>query len=67
MHCVKKSEVFSLRVLMKFFIPKSGRKYAMQTLKNSLTLVLQDNYLTAGAWTACGHARKRKVYLRIVS
>ena len=39
----------------------------MQTLKNSLTLVLQDHDLTAEAWTACGHARKRKVYLRIVS
>ena len=32
-----------------------------------MTLVLQDHDLTAEAWAACGHARKRKVYLRIVS
>ena len=38
-------------------IPKSGRKYSQTNSYNSaMTVIVQDDHLTAGAWVACGRA-----------
>ena len=46
----KRGEVF-------FFIPEGGRKYAHTNSYNSaMTVIAQDDHLTAGAWAACGES-----------
>ena len=38
-----------------FFIPKSGLKYSHTNSYNyAMTLISQDDHLTAGPWAACG-------------
>ena len=38
------------------FIPNSGWKYSHTNSCNfAMTLILQDDHLTAGAWAACGY------------
>ena len=40
------------------FIPKSGRKYSHTNSYNSaMTVIAQDDHLTAGAWAACARDR----------
>ena len=37
-----------------YFIPKSGRKYSHTNSYNSaMTIIVQDDHLTAGAWATC--------------
>ena len=44
-----------MEVRWEFFFPKSGRKYSHANSYNfSKALISQDDYLTAGAWAACG-------------
>ena len=51
----KEGEVFFIENLTHFFIPLSGRKYSHTNSYNSaMTVIAQDDHLTAGAWTACG-------------
>ena len=46
---------FFLRIWRIFFIPEGGRKYAHTNSYNSaMTVIAQDDHLTAGAWAACG-------------
>ena len=43
-----------------FFIPKSGRKYSHTNSYNfAMTLISQDDHLTAGAWAACGQYKQK--------
>ena len=43
--------------LMHFFIPSSDRKYSHTNSHNfAITVIAQDDHLTAGAWAACGWA-----------
>ena len=45
-----------------FFIPESGRKYSHTNYYNSaMTVIAQDDHLTAGAWAACGRIDNRKL------
>ena len=38
-----------------FFVPQSGGKYShTNSYDFAMTLNLQDDHLTAGAWAACG-------------
>ena len=40
--------------LTNYFIPKGGRKYSHTNSYNSaMTVIAQDDHLTAGAWAAC--------------
>ena len=53
MHCGSKVSIF-IENLTDFFIPKSGRKYSHTNSYNfAMTLISQDDHLTAGAWAAC--------------
>ena len=53
-----------------FFIPWSGRKYFHTNSFNSaITVIAQDDHLTAGAWAACGNKSRKVrkfVYARIL-
>ena len=41
-----------------FFIPLNGRKYSHTNPYNSaMTVIAQDDHLTAGAWATCGASR----------
>ena len=41
-----------------FLIPWSGRKYSHTNSYNSaMTVIAQDDHLTAGAWAACDYIR----------
>ena len=50
-----------------FFIPWSGRKYSHTNSYNSaMTVIAQDDHLTAGAWAACEHTQKLKGHERLL-
>ena len=52
-HCGSKVGYF-FENLTYFFIPEGGRKYAHTNSYNSaMTVIAQDDHLTAGAWVAC--------------
>ena len=53
-HCGSKVRYFFLRIWRIFFIPEGGRKYAHTNSYNSaMTVIAQDDHLTAAAWAAC--------------
>ena len=44
-----------------YFIPKSGRKYSHTNSYNSaMTIIVQDDHLTAGAWATCGKNKLKR-------
>ena len=45
-----------VRIWLYFFIPKSGHIYSHTNSNNlAMTLISQDDHLTAGAWSVCTH------------
>ena len=57
-HCGSKVEYF-FENLTYFFIPEGGRKYAHTNSYNSaMTVIAQDDHVTAGAWAAYGSGLK---------
>ena len=57
-HCGSKVRFF-FENLTFFLIPEGGRKYAHTNSYNSaMTVIAQDDHLTAGAWAACDDGRK---------
>ena len=67
MYCGSKVRYF-IENLTVFFIPKSGRKYSHTNSYNfAMTLISQDNHLTAGAWAACvgRETEKKKMSCRL--
>ena len=53
MHCGIRRGIF-IEDLTYFFIPYSGRKYSHTNSYNfAMTVILQDDHLTAEAWAAC--------------
>ena len=57
-HCGSKVGYF-FENLTYFFIPEGGRKYAHTNSYNSaMTVIAQDDHLTAGAWAACVFSSK---------
>ena len=61
---------FFFENLTYFFIPWSGRKYSHTNSNNSaMTVIAQDDHLTAGVWAACGNKSRKVrkfVYARIL-
>ena len=44
-----------------YFIPKCGRKYSHTNSYNSaMTIIVQDDHLTAGAWATCGKNKLKR-------
>ena len=55
MHCGSKVRYFYWELTVFFFIHKSVRKHSHTNSYNSaMTLISQDDHLTAGTWVACG-------------
>ena len=55
----KYREVFFMKIWLNFFISKSGCKYSYTNYYIfAITLVTQDDHLTAGAWAAPDMKRK---------
>ena len=50
------------------FIPQSGRKYSHTNSYNSaVTVIVQDDHLTAGTWAACGYINAFKFEIFSIS
>ena len=49
------------------FIPKSGRKYShTNSYDSAVTVIVQDDHLTAGAWAACAVSRELTVINKLI-